>query len=63
MRTEVPNPGLILRSIAKRCVSKDGDAAHASRRALRALLSMRSGKCCTHRAMRERDLAGTYRYF
>jgi len=27
MRIEVPNLGLILRSIAKRCVSKDGDAA------------------------------------
>src|SRR3954454_2033481 len=40
---------LILRSIAKRCVSKDGRrgavlAAHASRRGLRPLLSMRSGR-------------------
>src|SRR3954466_9033646 len=33
---------LILRSGPKDRVSKDGDAAHASRRTLRALLSMRS---------------------
>src|SRR5438874_13304168 len=36
---------LILRSGPKDRVSKDGDAAHASRRALRALLSMRSERC------------------
>ena len=41
MRTPAANLGLILRSRAERGVSKDGDAAHASRRPLRGLLSMR----------------------